>query len=139
MIYIKATDSPLIPIQTSNFISSQQQQHIESLAMETAKKNDVVVYEEKSSSLDHTNSTNKISDAVNLANDEAATRYSPWTWPMMRLYGVLCVAYLCGCLNGYDGSLMGGVNAMESYQNFSKLGMASSGTGLIFAIYNIGE
>lgn len=56
--------------------------------------------------------------AVQLAHDVETEAYSPWTPRMFRLYLVLVVAYLCGCLNGYDGSLMGGLNGMKSYRNF---------------------
>lgn len=58
------------------------------------------------------------SDAIQLAEAVTATEYSPWTRNMFRLYGCLLIAYLCGCLNGYDGSLMGGLNAMTSYQEY---------------------
>lgn len=91
-----------------------------------------VVYNEKTE-IRHTVTT-KVDEVVGLAQDEAQARYSPWTGSMWRLYGCLWIAYLCGCLNGYDGSLMGGVNAMDSYQQFFKLGQASSGTGLVFAM-----
>lgn len=63
----------------------------------------------------------KIDNIVALVQDESSQKYSPWTPSMWRLYGVLLVAYLCGCLNGYDGSLMGGINAMDSYQATFKL------------------
>jgi len=55
---------------------------------------------------------------VQLAHDAVDTKPSPWTKQMTRLYLVLAVAYLCGCLNGYDGSLMGGLNGMKSYQRY---------------------
>jgi len=55
-----------------------------------------------------------IGSAVQLAHAAGEQKYSPWTMSMARLYAVLSVAYLCGCLNGFDGSLMGGVNAMKS-------------------------
>lgn len=58
------------------------------------------------------------SAAVQLSHDVDNTVYSPWTPTMFRLYSILIVAYLCGCLNGYDGSLMGGLNGMTSYQRF---------------------
>jgi hypothetical protein len=58
------------------------------------------------------------SDAIQLAEAVESTKYSPWTASMFRLYGCLMIAYLCGCLNGYDGSLMGGLNAMTSYGDF---------------------
>lgn len=57
-------------------------------------------------------------DALLLAAEVATTRANPWTKRMFQLYLVLIVPYLCGCLNGYDGSLMGGINAMSSYQTF---------------------
>lgn len=60
----------------------------------------------------------KVVEAVQLAHDVSDTKYSPYTLSMLRLYGCLSIAYLCGCLNGYDGSLMGGLNGMHSYQNF---------------------
>lgn len=36
--------------------------------------------------------------AVQLAHESEEQRLSPWTPRMFRLYLVLCVAYLCGCL-----------------------------------------
>ena len=61
---------------------------------------------------------NASSDAIILATEADTTVYSPWTRSMFRLYGVLAIAYLCGCLNGFDGSLMGAINAMTPYQNY---------------------
>jgi hypothetical protein len=58
------------------------------------------------------------SDAILLATAADTSIYSPWSLPMFRLYGVLSIAYLCGCLNGFDGSLMGAINAMTPYQNY---------------------
>ncbi len=57
-------------------------------------------------------------EAEQLARAVDAETYSPWTLRMLRLYLVLAVAYLCGCLNGYDGSLMGGLNGMTSYLTY---------------------
>jgi len=59
---------------------------------------------------------NPVAVAIEIAEEVDSSKYSPWTWSMLRLYGVLFVAYCCGCLNGYDGSLMGGLNGMTSYQ-----------------------
>ncbi|KAI1848463.1 hypothetical protein JX265_008755 [Neoarthrinium moseri] len=77
--------------------------------------------------------------AVQLAHDVDNTVYSPWSRTMLRLYGILTCAYLCGCLNGYDGSLMGGLNGMVSYQKYFNMTVAGSSTGLVFAMYNIGS
>ncbi|KAF3386839.1 Lactose permease [Penicillium rolfsii] len=79
------------------------------------------------------------SDAIQLAEAVDSTNYNPWTPSMFRLYGCLMIAYLCGCLNGYDGSLMGALNAMPTYLEYFHMVSASSSTGLVFAIYNIGS
>ncbi|KAH8199778.1 hypothetical protein TruAng_006059 [Truncatella angustata] len=84
---------------------------------------------------DHTDTNT----AVQLSHDVENTNYSPWTWSMIRLYIVLVVPYLCGCLNGYDGSLMGGLNGMTSYQKYFNMTVAGSSTGIVFAMYNIGS
>jgi hypothetical protein len=42
------------------------------------------------------------------------SRPSLWTPHMFRLYSVLALGYLCIVLQGYDGSLMAGINAMAS-------------------------
>lgn len=65
-------------------------------------------------------------------------RPSPWTKKMWKLYAILFVGYLNNCLNGYDGSLMGSINALSQYQSYFKLGVASSSTGIVFSIYNVG-
>jgi len=41
--------------------------------------------------------------AVQLSEDAVHVKQSPWTSSMLKLYGCLTIAYLCGCLNGYDG------------------------------------
>lgn len=64
---------------------------------------------------------NDAGTAVQINHDLETANLSPWTPAMFKLYAVLWVAYLCGCLNGFDGSLMGGVNAMDEYQNYFKV------------------
>ncbi|KAL8286100.1 hypothetical protein RB597_002956 [Gaeumannomyces tritici] len=80
-----------------------------------------------------------LNQAVQMAHEVENTTYSPWTWAMCRLYVVLACAYLCGCLNGYDGSLMGGLNGMESYRKYFGTQVDGESTGLTFAMYNIGS
>ncbi|KAK6593693.1 MFS monosaccharide transporter [Botrytis cinerea] len=89
--------------------------------------------------LHETKSEGVVGEAVQLAQDVDETKPSPFTLSMFRLYGCLMVAYLCGCLNGYDGSLMGGLNAMKTYQAYFHMSAAGSSTGLVFAMYNIGS
>ena len=56
-------------------------------------------------------------ELVHVAEQVSEIHCKPWTKSMFRLYGCLLISYFCGCLNGYDGSLMGGLNAMSSYQD----------------------
>ncbi|KAJ0421150.1 general substrate transporter [Aspergillus carlsbadensis] len=78
-------------------------------------------------------------EEARVAHDALNGKYSPWTGAMIRLYIVLIVPYLCGTLNGFDGSLMGAINAMTSYQDFFDMKSAGSSTGIVFAMYNIGS
>lgn len=55
---------------------------------------------------------------VGLADALAQANPSPWTRRMFKLYGFLFIAFLNSCINGYDGSLMGGINAMLTYQKY---------------------
>lgn len=44
-----------------------------------------------------------VDTAAEIAHEVDNNKYSPWTASMFQLYGVLLIAYCCGCLNGYDG------------------------------------
>jgi hypothetical protein len=73
--------------------------------------------EEKETTVAHHDATLREADnAVQLAHEVDDTVYSPWSAGLFKLYAVLIIPYLCGCLNGYDGSLMGGIIIMDSYQ-----------------------
>jgi sugar porter (SP) family MFS transporter len=77
---------------------------------------------------------------VTLADVKETAKLSVWT-PESRtiLLGVF-VSYMCAIANGYDGSLMGAITAMKPYGNYFKgAGELTSGTGLIFSIYTVGQ
>ena len=58
----------------------------------------------------------------------------------LRLYAICGLIYLCSTMNGYDGSLMGSINAMQSYIDYYNLPPeGNSGTGIVFAIFQIGQ
>nr|SIT60472.1 Lac12-2p [Kluyveromyces marxianus] len=58
----------------------------------------------------------------------------------LPLYGMCFIVYLCSTMQGYDGSLMGSIYTMKSYLEYYNLDVNSStGTGLVFSIYNIGQ
>ncbi|RGP78341.1 lactose permease [Fusarium longipes] len=77
--------------------------------------------------------------ANEIAHEVENHKFSPWTKSMFHLYAVLFVAYCCGCLNGYDGSLMSGLNGMVSYQTTFDMKSSGSSTGIVFMIYNVGS
>ncbi|KAI0542010.1 lactose permease [Xylaria digitata] len=58
---------------------------------------------------------------------------------MLRLYMIMGIGYLVSTMNGFDSSLMGAINAMETYQETFGLDGAGSTTGIIFVIYQIGQ
>ncbi|KAK2598166.1 hypothetical protein QQS21_005717 [Conoideocrella luteorostrata] len=65
---------------------------------------------------------------------------NPWGRGHLQLYAACLIIYLCSTMNGYDGSLMGSINALPEYQehyNLTKGG--SSVTGLVFSIFQIAQ
>ncbi|KAM5341964.1 hypothetical protein ACJ41O_014995 [Fusarium nematophilum] len=77
--------------------------------------------------------------SVALAAALAEQKLEMWSRPMIRLYGIMAVGYLVSTINGFDGSLMGAINAMKPYQETFGLSGAGSSTGIVFIIYNIGQ
>ena len=57
---------------------------------------------------------------------------------MFQLYGILCVAYLCSSLNGYDGSLMGNMLVMPQFDKEFGASIVGIKAGYISAMYTIG-
>ena len=56
------------------------------------------------------------------------------------LYGMCFIVYLCSTMQGYNASLMGSIYTMKPYLNYYNLDVSSSsGTGLVFSIYNVGQ
>ena len=80
--------------------------------------------------------------AANSSQAAALGTNKPATWGPghRKLYGMCALVYLCSTMNGYDGSLMGSINAVPSYQQY--YGLSANGaasTGIIFAIYQVGQ
>lgn len=55
---------------------------------------------------------------VQLSYAAETTKLQLWTPSMLRLYGVLLVGYLGIVSQGFDGALMGAINAMPAYQSY---------------------
>ncbi|KAJ9611120.1 hypothetical protein H2200_004303 [Cladophialophora chaetospira] len=67
-------------------------------------------------------------------------RPSPWSKGYLRLYAICLLIYLCSTMTGYDGSLMGSINAMQAYIDYYHLPpKGNSGTGIVFAIFQVGQ
>lgn len=77
-------------------------------------------------------------EAVDLAEEAANASHSAVSRHMFALYAILLPSFLCSSLNGFDGSLMSGINAMPQYYSYFGMDGAGSATGIVFAIYNIG-
>lgn len=54
--------------------------------------------DEKAPGIEHQDDLYNVDTAVHIAHETTVEKVSPWTWPMFRLYLVLAVAYLCGCV-----------------------------------------
>ncbi len=54
----------------------------------------------------------------------------------ITLYFFLIISFLNATSSGFDGSLMGSINAQDQYKNFFHLKETGSSTGLVFILYN---
>ncbi|KAI0113102.1 general substrate transporter [Daldinia grandis] len=56
----------------------------------------------------------------------------------IHLYFSICIAFCCACANGYDGSLLTGIVAMEHFQNTFHSGKTGTIVALMFSLYTVG-
>ena len=61
-----------------------------------------------------------------------------WHRNMLELYAVVGVAFLCSSINGYDGSLMGNMLVMPSFDTEFGASIVGIKAGYISALYTIG-
>jgi MFS family permease len=73
-----------------------------------------------------------------------------WSRQMRRLYLVCFLAYLSrslrrrrliadSCINGFDGSVMTGINSINAYLDYFQQAGIGSGTGIVFAMFSIAQ
>lgn len=62
-----------------------------------------------------------VQEAIVISQLAEDVRPKLWTKRMFRLYGILLLGYLCIVLQGYDGSLMGAINAMVCHSSIYSL------------------
>ncbi|TAQ90471.1 hypothetical protein B7494_g1201 [Chlorociboria aeruginascens] len=89
--------------------------------------------------------TNKIINLDTLPEIDEETQYAiaqhqsylnPWTTHSLLLYLILVLVFLNATSSGFDGSLMGSINASPQYQDFFHETETGSSTGLVFILYN---
>ncbi|KAL5389684.1 hypothetical protein DPSP01_002179 [Paraphaeosphaeria sporulosa] len=85
----------------------------------------------------HVTETNAAS--VALAAAVEAQKPSFKSKSIIQLCAILSVSYLVSTLNGFDSSLMGAINAMESYQTTMGLSGEGPSTGIVFIVYQLGQ
>lgn len=56
----------------------------------------------------------------------------------LHLYFSVFIAFCCACANGYDGSLLTGIIAMEHFQNTFHSGKTGTLVALMFSLYTVG-
>lgn len=61
----------------------------------------------------------------------------PWSKESIHLYFAIFVAFCCACANGYDGSLMTGIIAMDKFQNQFHTGDTGPKVSVIFSLYTV--
>ncbi|CAL5867486.1 uncharacterized protein PFLUO_LOCUS1705 [Penicillium psychrofluorescens] len=63
---------------------------------------------------------------------------NPWAKGYLHMYTVCALIFLCSTMNGYDGSLMGSINATPNYTQYYNLpAKGNAGTGIVFSIFNV--
>ncbi|KAK9412971.1 putative Major facilitator superfamily (MFS) profile domain-containing protein [Seiridium unicorne] len=102
----------------------------QSLAQENdlAKEKDVNTYSVEANSA-----------AAALAAATAAVKPQLFSPGMIRLWIICLIGYTVATINGFDGSLMGSLNAMEQYQDTFGLNGAGASSGIVFIVYNLAQ
>ncbi|CAI6094654.1 hypothetical protein V2G26_007586 [Clonostachys chloroleuca] len=78
-------------------------------------------------------------ESVALADAVAKDSPKYTTAAQFKLYGIMVFCTLNCIMNGYDGSVMGSINAMDTWHNYFGIGKTGSGIGLVTAIYPVGQ
>ncbi|WWC63036.1 uncharacterized protein I303_105635 [Kwoniella dejecticola CBS 10117] len=63
----------------------------------------------------------------------------PWSWRMVHFVLMMLVVLMCGGDAGFDGTVMGAVNSLTQWQHYFGLSEATTGTGIVFGMYSVGQ
>ncbi|TVY91415.1 Lactose permease, partial [Lachnellula willkommii] len=78
----------------------------------------------------------EIDEEVQYAIAKHESYLNPWCKESLLLYLCLLVSFLNATSSGFDGSLMGSINADPQYKSFFQLKETGGATGLVFVLYN---
>ncbi|KAJ5291796.1 hypothetical protein N7478_001047 [Penicillium angulare] len=67
------------------------------------------------------------------------TEIKRWSKTSIHLYFCIFTAFLCACANGYDGSLMSSILAMDHYQDVFHVGLTGEKVSVVTSLYTVGS
>ncbi|KAK5190961.1 hypothetical protein LTR99_000097 [Exophiala xenobiotica] len=76
---------------------------------------------------------------VAFADAIAKDNPKPWSKSMLKLYAIMALVTLNDCGNGFDGTIMSSVNAMDPWHEYFGVGMEGASIGAVFALYSVGN
>lgn len=77
--------------------------------------------------------------SVALTDAVAKDNQSMLSSNMVKLYCIMVLVTLTSCMNGYDGSVMSSLNAMDPFHEYFNISMEGSSIGLVTALYSVGN
>ncbi|QGI78509.1 unnamed protein product [Fusarium fujikuroi] len=85
--------------------------------------------------------TSKTAKVENVAYSDAIAKdnLSPRAPSILKLYAIIALVTLNNCGNGFDGTIMSSVNAMDPFHKFFGTEMQGSSIGAVFALYSVGN
>ncbi|KAF8511584.1 general substrate transporter [Gautieria morchelliformis] len=64
---------------------------------------------------------------------------SAWSARALYFYLIVLCVFCCSGDNGFDGTVMSGINAMTQYQTYFHMSSVGSSTGIVFGIFTLGS
>ncbi|KXH34973.1 lactose permease [Colletotrichum simmondsii] len=95
--------------------------------------------DEKNNALTHRHAKEVNVQSVALADAIAKDKPDYKSKSQMTLYAMMCLCVLNGIMNGYDGSVMSAINAMDPFQARFRIGLTGELNGAVFSIYTVGS
>lgn len=65
------------------------------------------------------------------------SRIERWSKESIHIYFAVFIAFCCACANGYDGSLIGSITAMQSFMDTFGTELTGSKVSIISSLYSV--